>query len=64
MLDSQHSHASVATVQYPFLFPNEGVPAEDMDVDSGISANLIRPAIIGYTIYRKSNSALVATANY
>jgi len=59
MLDSQHSHASVATVQYPFLFPNEGVPAEDMDVGSGMSANLIRPAIIGYTTYRKFNFSLI-----
>lgn len=43
----------------PFLFPNEGVQAQDSDLDSGMSGNLTRPAISDYEIYRKSNSSLV-----
>lgn len=43
----------------PFLFPNEGVPGQDRDLDSGMSANLTRPAITQYEIYRKSNSSSV-----
>lgn len=43
----------------PFLFPNEGVPGQDRDLDSRISANLTRPPITDYEIYRKSNSSFV-----
>lgn len=43
----------------PFLFSNDGVPAQDRDHDSRMSANLTRPAVLDYTVYRKSNSSLV-----